>query len=293
VDYIFEKTMRSTDSLICFIVLGIAIVSGIAMGQTRPLEDHPSPPPPPNDGKPTLWIVGDSTVKNGTRGEKGWGEVIGKYFDQSRIHVANHAIGGRSSRTFMTEGRWDKILAYCNPGDFVLIQIGHNDGGPINDNTRARGTIRGIGEETQEIDNQLTGKHEVVHTYGWYLRKYVQDSLATKMTPIICSPIPHVPKVTGKPGDLEQSDYVEFSQQIAEEQRTPFIQLNGLIMAKYAGMDPADIKSKYFTPADNTHTNPAGAELNAACVIEGISKNKDCEPLAKYLIAEAATQPTK
>src|SRR4051794_1796856 len=88
---------------------------------------------------PTLFIVGDSTVKNGTRGQQGWGDPIIALFDKTRIKVENHAIGGRSSRTFQTEGRWDKLLKAASPGDFVLIQMGHNDGGPLDDASRARG----------------------------------------------------------------------------------------------------------------------------------------------------------
>ena len=91
--------------------------------------------------KPTLFIVGDSTVKTGTKGQQGWGDPIGKLFDSSKIKVENHAIGGRSSRTFQTEDRWVKILAVAKPGDFVLIQMGHNDGGPLDDTSRARGSI--------------------------------------------------------------------------------------------------------------------------------------------------------
>ena len=125
---------------------------------------------------PTLFIVGDSTVKNGTKGQQGWGDPIAALFDKTKIKVENHAIGGRSSRTFQTEGRWDKILAAAKPGDFVLMQMGHNDGGPLDDAARARGSIRGTGEETKEIDNPITKKKEVVHTYGWYLRKYVADA---------------------------------------------------------------------------------------------------------------------
>src|SRR4051795_3823839 len=113
--------------------------------------------------RPTLFIVGDSTVKNSTPGQQGWGDPLIKLFDAKRINVENHAIGGRSSRTFQTEGRWDRILEKAKPGDFVLIQMGHNDGGKINDDSRARGSIGGLGEETEEIDNILTKKHEVVH----------------------------------------------------------------------------------------------------------------------------------
>jgi lysophospholipase L1-like esterase len=65
---------------------------------------------------PTLFIVGDSTVRTGTRGQMGWGDPLAKLFDRSKINVQNHAIGGRSSRTFQTEGRWDKILALARPG---------------------------------------------------------------------------------------------------------------------------------------------------------------------------------
>ena len=64
--------------------------------------------------KPVLYIIGDSTVRNGDgtgkNGQVGWGSVIDVYFDTSKIDVRNLAIGGRSSRTFITDGRWDKIL---------------------------------------------------------------------------------------------------------------------------------------------------------------------------------------
>jgi lysophospholipase L1-like esterase len=76
------------------------------------------------------------------------------------------------------------------PADVVVIQFGHNDGGALNDTSRARGSIRGIGEETEEIDNLLTHQHEVVHTYGWYLRKFIADTRARGATPVVASPVP-------------------------------------------------------------------------------------------------------
>ncbi len=109
---------------------------------------------------PTLFIIGDSTVRNGQgdgkNGQWGWGDLIGVYFDSSKINVVNCALGGRSSRTFITEGHWDKVLAQLKPGDFVMMQFGHNDGGALNDDSRARGSIKGTGDESQEIDNLLT-----------------------------------------------------------------------------------------------------------------------------------------
>ena len=232
--------------------------------------------------KPTLFIVGDSTVKNGTRGQQGWGDPIASYFDPSRIKVDNRARGGRSSRTFQTEGLWDKVLADAKPGDFVLIQMGHNDGGPIDDAARARGSIRGIGEESREIDNPVTKKKEVVHTYGWYLRKYVSDARAKGMIPILCSPIPHCPRTEVKPGDVEKSNYVTWSAEIAKNEKVPFIDLNRITMSHFAGMEPEEIKQKYFTAADNTHTNPDGAKLNAKSVVEGIRSLEDVK-LRDYL----------
>lgn len=169
------------------------------------------------EDKPTLFIVGDSTVRNGTKGQQGWGDPIIKLFDATKIKVENHALGGRSSRTFQTEGRWDKILAVAKPGDYVLIQMGHNDGGSLDDPARSRGSIRGLGEETKEIDNPITKKKEVVHTYGWYMRKYIADAREKKMTPIIVSPIPRCPQKQVAGGDVEKSSYVSWSEQIATD----------------------------------------------------------------------------
>jgi rhamnogalacturonan acetylesterase len=235
--------------------------------------------------KLALYIVGDSTVKNGTKGQQGWGDPIGSLFDKTKIKVENHAIGGRSSRTFQTEGRWDKILAAAQPGDFVLIQMGHNDGGPLDDAARARGSIRGIGDETKEIDNPITKKKEIVHTYGWYLRKYVTDAREKKMMSIILSPIPHCPQKQVQKGDVEKSNYVVWSEEVAKAEKAEFVNLNKIVLSRYAELMPADIKAKYFTAADNTHTSPAGAELNAACVAEGLRELKECK-LKDYLLPE-------
>jgi rhamnogalacturonan acetylesterase len=234
---------------------------------------------------PTLFIVGDSTVKNGTRGQLGWGSAIARYFDPAKIKVENDARGGRSSRTFQTEGSWDKALAQARAGDFVLIQFGHNDGGPLDDTNRARGTIRGLGEETKEIYNPILRTQEVVHTYGWYLRKYIGDARAKGVTPIVCSPIPHRPKQAVEAGSVEKSDYVGFAMEVAQSQNVFFIDLNRITMSHYFGLTPAEIKVKYFTEKDDTHTSPAGADLNAASVVEGLRALTNC-PLASYLLAE-------
>ncbi|HTI08376.1 MAG TPA: GDSL-type esterase/lipase family protein, partial [Puia sp.] len=154
------------------------------------------------DSRPTLYVIGDSTVKNGKgKGDGnlwGWGNFLDGYFDSTRLAVRNYALGGRSSRTFITEGHWDEVLSLLRPGDYVIMQFGHNDGGPLDDTARARGTIKGIGEETRDIYNPIMKKAETVHTYGWYMRKYVSDTKAKGAIPIICSPIPRDIFVEGK-----------------------------------------------------------------------------------------------
>jgi len=136
--------------------------------------------------KPVLYMIGDSTVQNGSgKGSDslwGWGSFIGLYINSDKIDIRNHAKGGRSSRTFLTEGRWDSIMKTLKKGDYVLMQFGHNDGGELADTLRARGSIKGIGEETKEIYNPIRKINETVYTYGHYMRKYVDDTKAKGKT---------------------------------------------------------------------------------------------------------------
>ena len=142
--------------------------------------------PPPPDSMPKLFIAGDSTAAtytNTDKNQQGWGAVLQPYFNERKLRVVNAARGGRSSRTFITEGHWGKMLAEVRAGDYVIIQFGHNDAGALNQEPpgstrplRARGTIPGIGVESEEIDNVITGRHETVYTFGWYLRKMISDT---------------------------------------------------------------------------------------------------------------------
>src|SRR5215207_3042059 len=106
--------------------------------------------------KPTLFLVGDSTVRNGTRGQVGWGTPIGRMFDPEKINVKNRALGGRSSRSYLREGLWEKVLLELKGGDFVIIQFGHNDNGPL-DSGKARASLKGNTDEAQEVTLKETG----------------------------------------------------------------------------------------------------------------------------------------
>src|SRR5205085_6480305 len=130
--------------------------------------------------------------------------------------------------TFTTEGLWDKVLSEMKRGDFVLIQFGHNDAGAINDATRARGSLPGTAEETQEIDNLLTKKHEVVHTYGWYMRKMIADTKAKGATPIVLS---LTVRNIWKDGRVERGPgkYGEWAAEVAKSQNVLLLDVTKLI----------------------------------------------------------------
>lgn len=235
--------------------------------------------------KPTLYIIGDSTVKNGqgkgSDGLWGWGNFIGEYFDSTKINIENHAIGGRSSRTFITEGRWSRVLDSLKQGDFVLIQFGHNDGGPM-DTGRARASIKGNGDETKEVTLEATGENEIVHSYGWYLRKYIKDAKAKGATPIILSP---VPRNIWKDGTVARAseDYGKWASEAAKEGGAYFIDLNEIVAQRYEQEGEEKVKTAYFIE-DHTHTTKAGAKVNAAAVIEGVLEQKAC-PLNEFIDA--------
>lgn len=238
--------------------------------------------------QPTLYLIGDSTVRNGqgngANGQWGWGEPLAEYFDPAKIKVVNRALGGRSSRTFITQGLWDKVRDQLKRGDFVIMQFGHNDGGPVNDDSRARGTLRGVGEETEEIENLLTKQHEVVHTYGWYLRKIIGEAKAKGAIPTVCSPIPRDSYKEGKASRVSDS-WGKWAAEAARAEKVPFINLNEIIGRKYDAIGAEKVATLF--QGDHTHTNRTGAEMNAACVIAGL-KTLKWVTLNTYLSAKAA-----
>jgi lysophospholipase L1-like esterase len=239
--------------------------------------------------KPTLYLIGDSTVKNGKGngdgGLWGWGNFLPAYFDTTRISVQNNALGGTSSRTFQTMGWWDKVLVNIKPGDFVMMQFGHNDSSPVNDTLRARGTIKSNGEEIEEIDNLITKKQETVHSYGWYLRKFISDTKARGATPIVLSPVPRNTWQNGK-ANRNDKDYGKWAAEAAKQGEAYFIDLNKIISDRYEAEGEAKVKADYFNATDHTHTIEAGARVNAASVIQGLKEQKNIL-LNKYLTPAA------
>ena len=248
-----------------------------------------------NPKLPTFWIIGDSTVRVGSPGQRGWGDEIAPFFDLSKINVVNRAIGGRSSRTFLTEGRWDDILKELRAGDVVIMQFGHNDASPINEappvtsSTRARGTIKGNGEETQEVDNILTKKHEVVHSYGWYLRQVITTAQAKGAVAVVCSPIPRKSwSKDGKTINRANTSYGLWAKQAAAQDHALFVDLNEIIARGYEKLGQAAVEPLFGDKG--THTSPEGARFNARSVVSGLN-GLDKNPLAFALSSEGKSVP--
>lgn len=259
---------------------------------TQPASQPYTPPPmganPANPDLPTIWLIGDSTVRVNTRGQVGWGDPLIKLFDAGKVNVVNRAIGGRSSRTFHTEGRWTDILEKLKPGDLVLMQFGHNDGIAPDNKERPRGTLRGTGEETVEIIHPQTGKPETVHTYGWYMRKYVTEAKEKGAIPVMVTLIPRCPEpyddqIVQAPTTRPSPGYATWATEVAQQEKIPVIDLNYLVSESYAGMTREACYKAFFF-GDHTHTSLGGAEHNAKIVYDALQEiAKENEGVAKVV----------
>lgn len=256
-----------------------AILVALLAGPGRANAAQAAPPSPINPKLSTLFLVGDSTLKSDAP-LRGWGQEIGAFFDPARINVVNRAIGGRSSRTFQNEGRWDKVLAELKPGDFVLVQFGHNDVGRYDDpRAKGRPSLGGEGEETAEV-TKTDGTKEIVHTFGWYMRRYGRDARARGATVVFCSMIPHKDWKDGKIARGERDSFVRWTANAARTTGAAFLDLNEMVAQEYEKLGPEKVET--FFADRRTHTSPAGALLNARFVVAGL-RALPRAPLDRYL----------
>jgi len=253
-------------------------------------------------GKPVVFITGDSTVKNADKDENGmwgWGAVANTIFDETKIDIVNAAMAGRSCRSYLNEGRWDKVYNSLKPGDFVLIQFGHNDISPI-DKPKYRGAIATAADtchvykmlaakedlsKQNVIDQKLksntqVGSYEVVFSFGWYLKKFIQDVREKGATPILVSLTPRNEWSNGKI-ERRNDTYGKWYREVAEATGVEFVDLHNItadFLDKKCGKKEKAMK--YFNH-DHTHTSLLGAKTNAQSVAKGLRANNS--PLAKYL----------
>ena len=230
--------------------------------------------------KPTLYIIGDSTVRNTNRPQCGWGEKIGDLFDTTQISISNQAMAGRSTRTFIKEKRWEKVMSTIKSGDYLIMQFGHNEGSkPDTSKAGYRGVLKGTGEETVELTWPDSTK-EIVHTYGWYIRKFITDAKSKGAIPVVASMIPRNEWKDGKVKRAD-NDYGKWAKEVAASEGVGFIDLNAITADKYDALGPDKVKELFS--GDHTHTNEAGATINAASVTDGIRLLKNLE-LNNYLL---------
>lgn len=254
------------------------------------------------EGKPVVFITGDSTVKNADKdpdGMWGWGAVANTIFDEAKIDIVNAAMAGRSCRSYLNEGRWERVYNSLKPGDFVLIQFGHNDISPI-DKPKYRGAIattkdtchvyrmQAAKEDLSKqnvIDQKLkantqVGSYEVVYSFGWYLKKFIQDVREKGATPILVSLTPRNEWPNGKI-ERRNDTYGKWYREVAAETGCEFVDLHNItadFLDKKCGKKEKAMK--YFNH-DHTHTSLLGAKTNAQSIAKGLRDNKS--PLANYL----------
>jgi lysophospholipase L1-like esterase len=255
-----------------------------------------SPPVPVDPALPTLWLIGDSTVRNGSPGngstnapdgQWGWGAPLTFYFDAKKINVVNRALGGTSSHSFY-DANWQDVVDLVKKGDFVLMQFGANDS--------STASVPGVGDE-------MRGN---LHTFGWYMTQFVTETRAKGATPIICSLTPR--KNWLPDGHMRRDDttHVAWVAQVAKDTNTAFVNLYELIERKYdqLGQDKVDLlyvptpaeaaaqtaETGKKVNAEGLHTGWEGAIANAECVISGLKALTD-DPLAPYFSDKAKDIP--
>jgi len=204
-------------------------------------------------------LVGDSTVAN-YKPEltiRGWGQVIPRFFNDD-VKIINQAISGRSTKTFIQQGDWDKTLKLVKPGDYVLIQFGHND-------SHAKDK-----PESTDADTN----------YSEFLRKYVDDVRAAQATPILITPM-HRGKFEKGRISAELQPYVDAMKKIAREKNVVCIDLyisSGSLMQE---LGPDGIAPLFCAPEDRTHFSEKGAVAIAELIVKDLSAAKT--PLSSYL----------
>lgn len=232
---------------------------------------------------PVLFLVGNSTMRtgtlgNGNNGQWGWGFYAHEYYDENKITVENHALGGTSPRTFYTM-LWQPVLEAVKKGDYVFLELGHNDNGPI-DSIRARSSYRPDGklevkEDSISIYNKVTRKQETVYTFGGYMRRFINEIRAKGATPILFTLTPRNDYEADNPKRIQRklSDFTPAIFAIGKETNTPVIDLNDISATKLEQYGPW--KANYHFYLDKIHSSAYGARMNAASAAEGILASND------------------
>ena len=243
----------------------------------KALSARPAPGSTRVNENPVMFLVGNSTMRNGTlgngsNGQWGWGYFFPQYFNATKITVENQALGGMSTRTFYTD-LWPAVREALKPGDWVVVSIGHNDNADFFDQRRARGVIPGVDMDTCYIGfNQRTQRQDTVYSYGRYLRKYIREIRAKGANPVLMSLTPRN-AYDEKTGKIVRKPQTEWAAYVAATEGVPFIDLNEISGRKLDSF--SRWKVDYHFLGDKIHTSKFGAEMNAHSAYLGIVQSHD------------------
>lgn len=227
-----------------------------------------------NDYQFTIYMIGDSTMANkkldGGNPERGWGFVLPGFFSEE-VRVANHAKNGRSTKSFIDEGRWENVRSQIKKGDYVFIQFGHNDAKP---------------DEKRHTDPGST--------FDDNLRKFVRETRQMGGIPILFNSIVRRNFVNDTLTDTH-GEYREVPRQIAAELNVPFIDHNAMThewlsalgdeasRAYFMWIDPMTLACCPDGKQDNTHLNVQGAKIVARMAANALAeKVPELRPYIRY-----------
>ncbi|MBQ8466553.1 MAG: rhamnogalacturonan acetylesterase [Prevotella sp.] len=242
----------------------------------KALMSRPSPGSSRKGANPVLFLIGNSTMRNGTKGngsngQWGWGYFANQYFDENQITVENQALGGMSTRTFYTD-LWPAVRDALKPGDWVIVSIGHNDNGEFFDKKRARAVIPGTDLDTCYVGfNERTQRTDTVYSYGGYLHRYISEIRERGAHPILMSLTPR--NAYDEQGKVVRKPQSGWLVEIAGRENVPYIDLNEISGQKLDSY--SQWKREYHFLGDKIHTSKFGAELNARSAAEGIMASQD------------------
>jgi lysophospholipase L1-like esterase len=212
----------------------------------------------------TVWLAGDSTMaqkQQDKRPETGWGEALQPCFDSSEVRIANRAMNGRSTRSFVAEGRWKAITDSVKAGDYVFIQFGHND------------------------EKVGTNNYSSPDDYGSNLARFVDEVRARKGTPVLFTPVVRR-KFEGTRLTDTHGMYPDAVRVVANERRVPLIDMarTSAQLVEKLGPDSSRALWLQLEPGanpnyptgvhDDTHFNPRGAQVMAGLAIDAMRSLK-------------------
>ena len=245
-------------------------------------------------GKPTVFVLGDSTARNSGKGKSGepvagWGTPLEAYFDPAKVTVANVAHAGQSSRTYFNNaGDWPRVRPQLKAGDFVLLVFGINDGGPPK-TADSRGSLPGTGEETLALPRP-DGTVETAHTYGWYLATMAEAARQQgarvcfltvtvrnvwtnpkvkfqDATPAGPLPADYDPRQDRLERGTGNGSYTQWTKEVGARLRVPVVDLTNLCADRYEKLGRETVDKLY---TDHNHTYLPGADFVAGAVVAGL-----------------------